>query len=176
MVCGGSESRGGCYLGHSPSLLFYPALIPIKGISFHVCTNRLPHQVVMDKQPLGDLGTLAVEFQWPYEVTNGKWLLYLTKIVVKGDSETECNPGGVVNNLTVSLRLRRCSSRSSHLLKFRPRLKQAGCTRENKRGVKMSVNAKPQKFRNTFRGKVHGHIQTSRSLYGSNDDILGAFL
>uniref|UniRef100_A0A3Q3VQM3 Uncharacterized protein n=1 Tax=Mola mola TaxID=94237 RepID=A0A3Q3VQM3_MOLML len=52
-----------------------------------------------------DLGTLAVEFDWPFEVANGKWLLYLTKIVVLGASETECNPPGeVVNrlNLTVS--------------------------------------------------------------------------
>lgn len=59
----------------------------------------------MDGQPLGDLGTLAVRFDWPFEVNNGKWLLYLTKIVVKGESETECDPpGGVVNllNLTVS--------------------------------------------------------------------------
>lgn len=60
----------------------------------------------MNKQPLGDLGTLAVEFDWPFEVANGKWLLYLTKIVVKGESEMDCNPGGVVNNLTVSLFLR----------------------------------------------------------------------
>lgn len=60
----------------------------------------------MRGQPLGDLGTLAVEFEWPFEITNGKWLLYLTKIVVvKGQSEVECNPPGeVVNmlNLTVS--------------------------------------------------------------------------
>ncbi|XP_026206935.1 integrin alpha-3b [Anabas testudineus] len=58
--------------------------------------------VDMNKQPLGDLGTLAVEFDWPFEVANGKWLLYLTKIVVKGESEMDCNPGGVVNNLTLS--------------------------------------------------------------------------
>ncbi|XP_042363978.1 integrin alpha-3b [Plectropomus leopardus] len=61
--------------------------------------------VNMRGQPLGDMGTLAVEFEWPFEVANGKWLLYLTKIVVKGESETECNPpGGVVNqrNLTLS--------------------------------------------------------------------------
>lgn len=60
----------------------------------------------MNGKPLGDLGTLAVEFEWPYEVTNGKWLLYLTKIVVSGESEMECRPpGDVVNllNLTVSL-------------------------------------------------------------------------
>ncbi|KAM6964612.1 integrin alpha-3b isoform 2-T2 [Tautogolabrus adspersus] len=55
--------------------------------------------VNMMGQPLGDMGTLAVEFEWPVEVTNGKWLLYLTKIVVKGESEVECNPPGEVVNL-----------------------------------------------------------------------------
>lgn len=52
--------------------------------------------------PLGELGTLAVEFDWPFEVANGKWLLYLTKILVSGQSEMECNPPGVVNPLNVS--------------------------------------------------------------------------
>ncbi|XP_034426036.1 integrin alpha-3b isoform X1 [Hippoglossus hippoglossus] len=60
--------------------------------------------VNMRGQPLGDLGTLAVEFDWPYEVANGKWLLYLTKIVVMGESETECNPAeAVVNVLNLTL-------------------------------------------------------------------------
>lgn len=60
----------------------------------------------MRGKPLGDMGTLAVEFEWPFEVTNGKWLLYLTKILVSGESKMECRPSGdVVNplNLTVSL-------------------------------------------------------------------------
>ncbi|KAK2884940.1 integrin alpha-3b isoform X2 [Channa argus] len=59
--------------------------------------------VYMGEESLGDLGTLAVEFEWPSEVANGKWLLYLTNIVVKGQSEIECNPGGVVNYLNLSL-------------------------------------------------------------------------
>ncbi|KAK2820761.1 hypothetical protein Q5P01_023720 [Channa striata] len=59
--------------------------------------------VIMGGESLGDLGTLAVEFEWPFEVANGKWLLYLTNIVVKGESETECNPGGVVNYLNLTL-------------------------------------------------------------------------
>lgn len=60
----------------------------------------------MRGQPLGDLGTLAVEFDWPFEVANGKWLLYLTKIVVSGESEVECNPPGeVVNLLKLAVRL-----------------------------------------------------------------------
>lgn len=53
--------------------------------------------------PLGELGTLAVEFDWPFEVANGKWLLYLTKILVSGQSEMECNPPEVVNPLNVSV-------------------------------------------------------------------------
>lgn len=60
---------------------------------------------------LGDLGTLGVEFNWPLETSNGKWLLYLTKIVVKGESEMECNPPeALVNilNLTVRLCLFKC--------------------------------------------------------------------
>lgn len=60
-------------------------------------------------QPLGELGTLAVEFDWPFEVANGKWLLYLTKIVVSGQSEMECKPpGNVVNPLNVSFVLGVC--------------------------------------------------------------------
>lgn len=56
-------------------------------------------------QPLGDVGTLAVEFEWPFEVANGKWLLYLTEIVVKGQSETECNSTErVVNVLNLTVR------------------------------------------------------------------------
>ncbi|MEQ2298095.1 hypothetical protein AMECASPLE_001626 [Ameca splendens] len=61
--------------------------------------------VDMNGPPLRDMGTLAVEFDWPHEVANGKWLLYLTKIVVKGESEMECNPAGdIINqrNLTYS--------------------------------------------------------------------------
>lgn len=57
----------------------------------------------MNEQLLGDLGTLAVEFKWPFEVANGKWLLYLTKVVVKGRSETECDAGGLVNSLNLSV-------------------------------------------------------------------------
>uniref|UniRef100_A0A3P9IE47 Integrin, alpha 3b n=1 Tax=Oryzias latipes TaxID=8090 RepID=A0A3P9IE47_ORYLA len=59
--------------------------------------------VDMNEQLLGDLGTLAVEFKWPFEVANGKWLLYLTEVVVKGRSETECDAGGLVNSLNLSL-------------------------------------------------------------------------
>ncbi|XP_052426948.1 integrin alpha-3b [Carassius gibelio] len=64
--------------------------------------------------PLGDLGTLMIDFAWPFEVTNGKWLLYLTEIVIKGASESRCvPPGKVVNplNLTLSDRATKRSKR-----------------------------------------------------------------
>ncbi|XP_024141229.1 integrin alpha-3b isoform X2 [Oryzias melastigma] len=63
--------------------------------------------VDVEEQPLGDLGMLAVEFEWPLEVANGKWLLYLTKVVVKGESETECDAGGHANSLNLTLSHRR---------------------------------------------------------------------
>ncbi|KAM4716016.1 integrin alpha-3b [Anableps anableps] len=60
--------------------------------------------VNMPGQPLRDMGTLAVEFDWPNEVANGKWLLYLTKIVVKEKTEMECNPAeDVINPLNLTL-------------------------------------------------------------------------
>ncbi|XP_043109036.1 integrin alpha-3b isoform X2 [Puntigrus tetrazona] len=55
-------------------------------------------------EPLGNLGTLMIDFEWPFEVTNGKWLLYLTEIVIKGASESRCvPPGKVVNPLNLTL-------------------------------------------------------------------------
>ncbi|XP_010892798.2 integrin alpha-3b [Esox lucius] len=60
-------------------------------------------KVSVEGQPLGALGTLAVEFEWPHEVTNGKWLLYLTEIVTVGTAETNCNPPGIVNLLNLTM-------------------------------------------------------------------------
>ncbi|XP_067225800.1 integrin alpha-3b isoform X1 [Chanodichthys erythropterus] len=55
-------------------------------------------------EPLGDLGTLMIDFEWPFAVTNGKWLLYLTEIVIKGASESRCvPPGKIVNYLNLTL-------------------------------------------------------------------------
>ncbi|KAJ8384194.1 hypothetical protein AAFF_G00207420 [Aldrovandia affinis] len=55
-------------------------------------------------EPLGTMGSLEVEFDWPYEVPNGKWLLYLTEIVTKGTTESHCvPPGEVVNLLNLTL-------------------------------------------------------------------------
>ncbi|MCJ8738307.1 hypothetical protein PDJAM_G00034110 [Pangasius djambal] len=61
-------------------------------------------QVSVVGEPLGVLGTLVVDFKWPIEVTNRKWLLYLTEIVTDGTSESHCvPPGKIVNHLNLTL-------------------------------------------------------------------------
>ncbi|XP_063076691.1 integrin alpha-3b [Engraulis encrasicolus] len=61
-------------------------------------------KVGVNGEPLGSMGTLVLEFEWPFEVTNGKWLLYLTEIVTKGTEDTHCvPPGDVVNMLNLTL-------------------------------------------------------------------------
>ncbi|NXX15704.1 ITA3 protein, partial [Podargus strigoides] len=60
-------------------------------------------QVTTKGESLGALGTILLGFEWPYEVPNGKWLLYPTEILVNANES--CHPpGGVINplNLTVS--------------------------------------------------------------------------
>uniref|UniRef100_A0A8V5GNC7 ITA3 protein n=1 Tax=Melopsittacus undulatus TaxID=13146 RepID=A0A8V5GNC7_MELUD len=60
-------------------------------------------QVSTKGESLGALGTILLGFEWPYEIPNGKWLLYPTEILVNSN-ETCQPPGGVINplNLTVS--------------------------------------------------------------------------
>ncbi|NWJ06256.1 ITA3 protein, partial [Crypturellus undulatus] len=60
-------------------------------------------QVTTKGESLGALGTILLGFEWPYEIPNGKWLLYPTEILINSN-ETCQPPGGVINplNLTVS--------------------------------------------------------------------------
>ncbi|NWV29875.1 ITA3 protein, partial [Origma solitaria] len=60
-------------------------------------------QVTTKGESLGALGTILLGFEWPYEIPNGKWLLYPTEILVNGN-DTCHPPGGLINplNLTVS--------------------------------------------------------------------------
>ncbi|XP_049925618.1 integrin alpha-3-like isoform X1 [Epinephelus moara] len=61
-------------------------------------------QVHVSGKPLGHLGDLQVEIDWPRETSNGKWLLYLAEIQVSGTSEARCNPPGkIVNPLNLVL-------------------------------------------------------------------------
>ncbi|KAM4884650.1 integrin alpha-3 [Sylvia borin] len=59
-------------------------------------------QVTTKGESLGTLGTILLGFEWPYEIPNGKWLLYPTEIRVNGNDS--CHPpGGVINPLNLTL-------------------------------------------------------------------------
>ncbi|KAK5885689.1 hypothetical protein CesoFtcFv8_019374 [Champsocephalus esox] len=71
-------------------------------------------QVHVIGKPLGRLGNLQVEFDWPREVSNGKWLLYLEEIRLDGTSEARCDPpGDIVNPLNLELEEERKQKRRS---------------------------------------------------------------
>ncbi|KAM9392482.1 integrin alpha-3-like isoform 2-T3 [Pholidichthys leucotaenia] len=62
-------------------------------------------QVHIHGKPLGHLGNLEVEFDWPLEVTNGKWLLYLSEIHMEGTTQPRCTPPGdnIINPLNLEV-------------------------------------------------------------------------
>lgn len=65
-------------------------------------------------KPLGRLGNLEVEFDWPREVSNGKWLLYLTEIQVNGTSEPHCAPPrDIINPLKLRVTMSTSASQYS---------------------------------------------------------------
>ncbi|XP_072775213.1 integrin alpha-3 isoform X2 [Taeniopygia guttata] len=67
-------------------------------------------QVTTKGESLGTLGTILLGFEWPYEIPNGKWLLYPTEILVNGN-DTCHPPGGVINPLNLTLLQDRAPSR-----------------------------------------------------------------
>ncbi|XP_027728643.1 integrin alpha-3 isoform X1 [Vombatus ursinus] len=65
----------------------------------------LEFQVGPMDEGLAALGTLVLGLEWPYEVSNGKWLLYPTEIIIQGNGTQHCQPpGDLINplNLTIS--------------------------------------------------------------------------
>ncbi|CAJ0945402.1 unnamed protein product [Ranitomeya imitator] len=55
-------------------------------------------------EPLNSLVSLILAVEWPYEVANGKWLLYLTEVRVKTKSVMQCQPaGGIIDPLNLTL-------------------------------------------------------------------------
>ncbi|XP_075036732.1 integrin alpha-6 isoform X2 [Mixophyes fleayi] len=52
-------------------------------------------------RPLKALGTAFLEIQWPKEINNGKWLLYIVKIDSKGLDKVTCDPPTEINRLNV---------------------------------------------------------------------------
>ncbi|KAF4085336.1 hypothetical protein AMELA_G00116920 [Ameiurus melas] len=80
-------------------------------------------------EPLGVLGTLVVDFKWPVEVTNGKWLLYVAEILTDGTSESHCvPPGKIVNHLNLTLSTKSSKRHKRDLDNSRP-LTEAAITR-----------------------------------------------
>ncbi|XP_063285802.1 integrin alpha-6 isoform X1 [Pelobates fuscus] len=79
-------------------------------------------------RPLKALGTAFLELQWPKEIKNGKWLLYLMKIDSKGLDKITCEPEGEINKL---------------------RLKEAGKTR-NRRELGEKETGKEDKLYSLF--------------------------
>ncbi|XP_006276744.1 integrin alpha-3 [Alligator mississippiensis] len=65
---------------------------------------RFDFKVNTKGEALGSLGTIILGFNWPYEIPNGKWLLYPTEILVRGDESRRCQPPGeVINPLNLTL-------------------------------------------------------------------------
>ncbi|KAH0499921.1 Integrin alpha-6 [Microtus ochrogaster] len=56
-------------------------------------------------KPLKNLGTATLNIQWPKEINNGKWLLYLVKVESKGLEQIICEPHDEINYLN----LKNCS-------------------------------------------------------------------
>ncbi|GAB1286425.1 Integrin alpha-6 [Apodemus speciosus] len=50
-------------------------------------------------KPLKNLGTATLNIQWPKEISNGKWLLYLMKVESKGLEQIVCEPHSEINYL-----------------------------------------------------------------------------
>ncbi|XP_075436472.1 integrin alpha-3-like [Ascaphus truei] len=55
-------------------------------------------------EPLRSLATLVLVVDWPYEVTNGKWLIYPTEVLVDTGTVRPCHPpGDIINPLNLIL-------------------------------------------------------------------------
>uniref|UniRef100_A0A8C9DUK8 Integrin alpha-6 n=1 Tax=Prolemur simus TaxID=1328070 RepID=A0A8C9DUK8_PROSS len=52
-------------------------------------------------KPLKNLGTATLNIQWPKEISNGKWLLYLVKVESKGLEKITCEPQNEINLLNL---------------------------------------------------------------------------
>ncbi|XP_058270381.1 integrin alpha-3 [Hemibagrus wyckioides] len=62
--------------------------------------------------PLKGKNVFYIDFNWPMEVANGKWLLYLEEITMSGTSEPRCiPPGNIVNPVKFEVSERKSSRR-----------------------------------------------------------------
>ncbi|XP_028930745.1 integrin alpha-3 isoform X1 [Ornithorhynchus anatinus] len=64
---------------------------------------KLEFQVSPAREGLAALGSLVLGWEWPYEVNNGKWLLYPTAITIRGNGSLRCHPpGNLINPLNLT--------------------------------------------------------------------------
>ncbi|XP_042331244.1 integrin alpha-3 isoform X2 [Sceloporus undulatus] len=81
---------------------------------------KFDFQVTTKGESLGSQGTIMLGFEWPYEASNGKWLLYPTDILVKGRRSWFCEPPGhVINHLNLSLNIHQLNHSSTPTRKKR---------------------------------------------------------
>lgn len=67
-------------------------------------SGALIRQVHVGGRPPDRRGNLDLAFEWPSELSNGKWLLYLTEISLNGSAESRClPPGNVLNPLRLKV-------------------------------------------------------------------------
>lgn len=83
---------------HFPGMVHTYMMFGDRNEWFHYCS--LLWQVHIHGRRLGHHDNLQVLFDWPKEVSNGKWLLYLTEIQINGTSNSRCfPPGNMINPL-----------------------------------------------------------------------------
>lgn len=71
------------------------------GAFFCVCCNSLCSlpKVTNPGQALQTLGSAFLNIMWPYELSNGKWLLYPASLNFDGSADTRCTLSGALNPL-----------------------------------------------------------------------------
>ncbi|XP_068920505.1 integrin alpha-3 isoform X2 [Petaurus breviceps papuanus] len=86
----------------------------------------LEFQVGPMDEGLAALGTLVLGLEWPYEVSNGKWLLYPTEIIIQGNGTRHCQPpGDLINPLNLTISRDEASSQRRWRRELGPRESQA---------------------------------------------------
>ncbi|XP_038635036.1 integrin alpha-3-like [Scyliorhinus canicula] len=122
-------------------------------------------------ETLGDLGILYLSFLWPYEISNGKWLLYLTEIETNGTENQYCIPAkNIVNPLNLTM-TKEASHRERIKREVRPRkaknLKLLTASKKGKGNLQLDCKGKHaarcQKFNCLLRNMTEKATVTLRA-------------
>ena len=66
------------------------------------CLYILFYQVSNPGQEVQTLGSAFLNIMWPYELANGKWLLYPASLRFENHPDTRCTPTGAIDPLRLS--------------------------------------------------------------------------